>query len=95
MSFLVLTLEEAKKYLRVDGDEEDDLITSFVIAAEMYIKNATSKNVNLKSELAKLAARILIAHWHENREAVGKAEQLAFSLQSILVQLQYCVGNST
>lgn len=94
MSFLVLTLEEAKKYLRVDGDEEDDLITSFVIAAEMYIKNATSKNVNLKSELAKLAARILIAHWHENREAVGKADQLAFSLQSILVQLQYCVGDS-
>ncbi|AJG58939.1 DNA-packaging protein [Bacillus thuringiensis serovar pingluonsis] len=92
---MVLTLEEAKKYLRVDGDEEDDLITSFVIAAEMYIKNATSKNVNLKSELAKLAARILIAHWHENREAVGKAEQLAFSLQSILVQLQYCVGDST
>ncbi|KWW50767.1 DNA-packaging protein [Bacillus cereus] len=89
---MVLTLEEAKKYLRVDGDEEDDLITSFVIAAEMYIKNATSKNVNLKSELAKLAARILIAHWHENREAVGKAEQLAFSLKSILVQLQYCVG---
>ncbi|WHT92358.1 head-tail connector protein [Bacillus cereus] len=91
---MVLTLEEAKKYLRVDGDEEDDLITSFVIAAEMYIKNATSKNVNLKSELAKLAARILIAHWHENREAVGKADQLAFSLQSILVQLQYCVGDS-
>ncbi|HFJ9394912.1 head-tail connector protein, partial [Bacillus cereus] len=27
---MVLTLEEAKKYLRVDGDEEDDLITSFV-----------------------------------------------------------------
>lgn len=95
MSFLVLTLEEAKKYLRVDGDEEDDLIASFITAAEQYIKNATSKNVDLKSELAKLAARILIAHWYENREAVGKAEQLAFSLQSILVQLQYCVGDST
>lgn len=95
MSFLVLTLEEAKKYLRVDGDEEDDLITSFITSAEIYIKNATSKTVDLKSELAKLAARILIAHWYENREAVGKAEQLAFSLQSILVQLQYCVGDST
>ncbi|MGG3674935.1 head-tail connector protein [Bacillus nitratireducens] len=92
---MVLTLEEAKKYLRVDGDEEDDLIASFITAAEQYIKNATSKNVDLKSELAKLAARILIAHWYENREAVGKAEQLAFSLQSILVQLQYCVGDST
>ncbi|MFF2339176.1 head-tail connector protein [Bacillus mycoides] len=92
---MVLKLEEAKEYLRVDGNEEDMLITSFVEAAEIYIKNATSKNVDLKSELAKLAARILISHWYENREAVGKAEQLAFSLQSILVQLQYCVGDST
>ncbi|PFA49642.1 head-tail connector protein [Bacillus cereus] len=91
---MVLTLEEAKKYLRVDGDEEDNLITSFVEAAEIYIKNATSKNIDLKSELATLAARILIAHWYENREAVGKAEQLAFSLQSILIQLQYCGGDS-
>ncbi|PEQ44873.1 head-tail connector protein, partial [Bacillus cereus] len=49
---MVLTVEEAKKYLRVDGDEEDDLITSLVEAAEIYIKNATSKNVDLKSELA-------------------------------------------
>ncbi|KWU66043.1 DNA-packaging protein [Bacillus mycoides] len=92
---MVLKLEEAKEYLRVDGDEEDSLISSFITAAEIYIKNATSKNVDLKSELAKLAARILISHWYENREAVGKAEQLAFSLQSILVQLQYCVGEST
>ena len=41
----------SKKYLRVDGDEEDDLITSFVTAAEIYIKNATSKNVDLKASL--------------------------------------------
>ncbi|MDD0821560.1 head-tail connector protein [Bacillus cereus] len=92
---MVLTLEEAKKYLRVDGDEEDDLITSFVIAAEQYIKNSTSKNVNLNDELAKLAARILIAHWYENREPVGKTGKLSFSLQSILIQLQYSVGDST
>ncbi|MGG0257942.1 head-tail connector protein [Bacillus mycoides] len=92
---MVLKLEEAKEYLRVDGNDEDTLISSLIIAAEIYIKNATSKNVDLKSELAKLAARILISHWYENREAVGKAEQLAFSLQSILVQLQYCVGEST
>ncbi|PEL80022.1 head-tail connector protein [Bacillus wiedmannii] len=92
---MVLKLKEAKEYLRVDGDEEDTLISSFITAAEIYIKNATSKKVDLKSELAKLAVRILISHWYENREAVGKAEQLAFSLQSILVQLQYCVGDST
>ena len=36
-------IRRSKKYLRVDGDEEDDLITSFVEATEIYIKNATSK----------------------------------------------------
>ncbi|MEC3027993.1 phage gp6-like head-tail connector protein, partial [Bacillus cereus] len=36
-----------------------------------------------------------IAHGHENRAAVGKAEHLAFSVPSILVQLQYCGGDSS
>ncbi|MEH7458517.1 head-tail connector protein [Bacillus sp. JJ1127] len=91
---MVLTLEEAKDYVRVDGNEEDMLIASFIKAAEQYIKNSTSKDVDLNSELAKLAARILISHWYEKREAVGKVEQLAFSLQSMLIQLQYCGGDS-
>lgn len=95
MSSLVLKLEEAKEYLRVDGNEEDMLITSLITAAEQYIKNSTSKDVNLNDELAKLAARILIAHWYENREPVGKTGKLSFSLQSILIQLQYSVGDST
>ena len=28
----------SKKYLRVDGDEEDDLITSFVVALKYILK---------------------------------------------------------
>ncbi len=31
---MVLTLEEVKLYLRVDGDEENTLITKFVLTAE-------------------------------------------------------------
>lgn len=31
---MVVTLEETKLYLRVDGDEEDTLITNFISTAE-------------------------------------------------------------
>lgn len=31
---MILSLEEVKLYLRVDGDEENTLITNFIIAAE-------------------------------------------------------------
>lgn len=31
---MVISLEEAKLYLRVDGDEEDTLITDFIKASE-------------------------------------------------------------
>lgn len=31
---MIISLEEAKLYLRVDGNEEDTLITNFITAAE-------------------------------------------------------------
>ena len=31
---MVISLEEAKLYLRVDGDEENTLITNFILASE-------------------------------------------------------------
>ncbi|PAE60191.1 DNA-packaging protein, partial [Bacillus licheniformis] len=34
-------LEEAKKFLRIDGDLEDDLILSFIASAKEYITTAT------------------------------------------------------
>lgn len=34
-------LEKAKKFLRVDGDLEDDLILDFIASAKEYITSAT------------------------------------------------------
>ena len=31
---MIVSLEEAKQYLRIDGDEEDTLITNFISTAE-------------------------------------------------------------
>ena len=40
---MILTLDEVKNYLRVDLDDDDALIQSFIVAAEAYLKNATGK----------------------------------------------------
>lgn len=82
-------LDELKDYLRIDGEEEDAFLASLISAAKQYIKNGTGSTVDEKNELHKLAVNLLATHWYENREAIGKADTLAFSLQSIFMQMTY------
>lgn len=85
-----MLIDEVKIYLRIDGSEEDSFLTSFLDAAKEYIKNATGYSVNENNELHKLAVNLLVTNWYENREPIGKADKLAFSLDSIFMQLRYC-----
>lgn len=84
-------IDQVKQYLNIDFDyfEEDRFIQTLIIAGETYIKNATGKNFEEDNELHCLCLMILVSHWYENREAVGKAEKLAFSLSSLLTQIEY------
>ena len=85
-------IEEVKQYLRLDGSEEDTFLASLIDAAKLYIKNATDVEVDESIEFHKLAIKLLIAHWYENREVIGKADKLAFGLDSILQQIQFSGG---
>ena len=42
---MILTLEETKKYLKVDYDDEDEEIKDLIQAAEIYLKQATGKEL--------------------------------------------------
>jgi uncharacterized phage protein (predicted DNA packaging) len=91
-------LEEVKPFLRIDGDEEDNVISPLILAAEAYIKIATRPDVDTSNELYKIAVKLLISHWYENREAVvvgSISKSLEFSLQSILIQLSHCGSPGT
>lgn len=83
-------LEEVKQYLRIDGSEDDSFLTSLLSAAKEYITNATGIVVDESNDLHKLAVNLLVTNWYENREPIGKAEKLAFSLESIFIQMRYC-----
>lgn len=87
---MILTLQEAKEFLKVDNDIEDSLIQGLITSAEEYIKNATGKVFDSTNELAKLACKLLVSHWYENRSIVGDAKKIEFSLDVILTQLKYC-----
>ena len=90
-----MDLEELKLFLRIDGEEEDSSIEGLQIAAEEYLTNAGIKKDYTK-ELYKLAIKILISHWYENRavETVGKnVSKIPFGLDTILIQLKYTQGD--
>jgi uncharacterized phage protein (predicted DNA packaging) len=93
---MIVTLEEAKNWLRVDFSDDDALITTLINAAEEYLKNATGITFDATNHLAKIFCMTLIADWYENRELIGKvSDQVRPILQSILAQLTYAYGGET
>jgi len=85
----MITIGQAKKYMVVDSDDCDEMIQDLIEAADKYIKNECGEDY-IEDQVSNLAQCILVAHWYENREAVGKADQLAFSLGSLLRHIKYC-----
>ncbi len=105
-----MTLEEAKNYLRVDTDDDDTLIQALITAAESYIAQQTGKTKILagadengqpiyedikESELWKLAVKLLLAHWYENRgvETSGGrvvATKISHSVDALVNHIAMC-----
>lgn len=87
---LIIDRDEAKLYLRIDGNEDDILLDTLIAAAEEYIKNATGKEFDNSNRLAKLLCLVLITDWYENRAQTDKiSEKYRFTVQTILGQLKY------
>ena len=68
---MVVSLEEAKLYLRIDSDEEDTLITSFILTAEEICEEILRFPLSEFEEIPKLVKQALlycIANMYEKRE---------------------------
>jgi uncharacterized phage protein (predicted DNA packaging) len=95
---MIIEVTEMKEYLRAESDEEDNFIENLIQAAELYLLNAGCilKGPNEQTtKLAKLAVKMLVSHWYENRqiEQTGTVvTKISFSLDSIIAQLKYCYG---
>jgi uncharacterized phage protein (predicted DNA packaging) len=97
-------LEELKEYLRIDGGDEDNILSSFLSSSQSYLANSGVKQpsdyylkVNDKDVFAqhRLAIMILATHFYENRLAITpstiKVAQIPipYGLQSIILQLKW------
>lgn len=64
---MIVTLAEAKKYLRVDYDDEDSLIKSFIRTGEKLMKDTIRKEPD-GTDTEKVAVLYAVAYLFENRE---------------------------
>ena len=87
---MIVTLEEAKGYLRVDSSDEDSLILGLMETANALIKNVTRRTpaVLKKHEaVVRTAELYVIAYLYEHREEADH-HALTLTLRSLLFAIR-------
>lgn len=89
---MYVELEDIKRHLNVDFNEDDDLITSIIEAAEASVENsigAPLADIIINGELPvalKHVIRIMTANLYEHREGMtyGKIQTVPYTLSHLL-----------
>lgn len=86
----IITLDEAKTYLRVEYSDEDDLITNFIASAQKLVQDMTRLSDDDWSAadedtLARVRIAVLfaVAYFYEHREEADHSA-LNLTLRSLL-----------
>lgn len=95
----MVLLEEFKEYLRIDGEDEDLSLPTFIHSAQLFLEDAGVKQpsdyfliVNGKDVFARhrLAIMMLATHFYENRTVITNAKnELPYGLQTMILQLKW------
>lgn len=84
---MILTLEETKKYLRVDFDDDNELIESFIMTGEKLVADVLRVEPETfeqsVTEQTRLAALYAVAYLYEHREGADH-HALVMSLRYLL-----------
>lgn len=87
---MIVTLDEAKQYARIDGNVDDALVSGLIDAAELYLSNAGIEAGPAPAALYRLAVCGLVLHWYDNRDAVDTSSPQDFEpgLRKLINQLK-------
>lgn len=79
---------EIKKYGNIEHDDDDGLLEELQLTAEEYLAGAGIKN-NYQKYRYKLAVKMLVIHWYDNRNVQGEEKALPYGLKSLIEQLRW------
>lgn len=86
---IFLDLNTIKNYLKIDFDDDDELINMLIAAAKEYIVNAIG-NFDENKATHRLLLLNIVANLYENRSFLNSKnnEKVAYIIKSLITQLQ-------
>lgn len=81
-------LEACKRYMRVDGEDEDEVILALMTAAQTYLERAGITPERSPAPQYDLALWGLTLHYYDHREAVGNETAFPIGLRPVINQLK-------
>ncbi|MDE6501296.1 MAG: head-tail connector protein [Ruminococcus sp.] len=82
----MVSLKEAKNYLRVDGCEDDKLISDFLLTAKklcMEVGRMDEEKFERNEDITRIAVLFVVSYLYENRNTAD-FHKLTLSLRSLL-----------
>lgn len=81
-------LDACKRYMRVEGDGEDDVILALMTAAHAYLRRAGIEQERAPAAQYDLALWGLTLHYYDHRDAVGNESDFPAGLRPVINQLK-------
>lgn len=81
-------LAAVKRYMRIDGNDDDEIIAALQDAAILYLQNAGIEKPAEDSPLYNLAVWSLTLHYYDHRDSVGNEASFPIGLRPIINQLK-------
>jgi len=83
---VIVTLEEAKQYLRLDSSDEDEFITGLIATGEQMsadIARVDMEQLTKETRMVRLSVLYVVAYLYEHREEADH-DDLTQTLRSLL-----------